>query len=224
MTRKGSLFFYRFVRDALFIIYRILFRFEYYGSERVPSESDKRGVILAANHVSFLDPPILGISLRRPVTFLAKDYLFKAFLVGWVLRGIGAFPIKTKADDFRTVRDLIRILKEGRCLAVFPEGTRSMDGQFQEPESGVAFLAVKSKAWIVPAYIEGTFEAFPKGERFFKCRKVRVTYGQPFLADEDADPAVSAEPYAAISRRIMKEIKILKQDAAGNKFDRDRRA
>lgn len=223
MKRTGNVFFYRLLRGALFIAYKIFFRFEHYGSERVPYETDRRGVILAPNHVSFLDPPTLGISLQRPVTFLAKEYLFKAFFVGWVLRSIGAFPIKTKSDDFRTVRGLIRILKEGRCLVVFPEGTRSVDGQFREPESGAGFLAAKSKAWIVPTYIEGTFEAFPKGERFFKCRKVKIAYGHPFLAHEDAGLVGSADPYAAISRRIMKEIENLKQDVAGHKFDRDRR-
>ena len=211
MTRKANLFFYRFIRCVLYIAYRICFRFKHIGSERVPPELDGRGVILAPNHSSFLDPPILGISLQRPVTYLAKEYLFGSFFVGWVLQSIGAFPIKTRTDDFRTIRELVRILKEGRCVAVFPEGTRSLDGELREPENGVGFLAAKSKAWVVPVYIEGTFEAFPKGKHFFECRPVKVYYGRPFLPEGDPVIENSPDPYAAIGRRIMEEIKNLKQ-------------
>ena len=77
------------VKYVLFICYKIFFRFRYVGAENVPSDKDPCGVILAPNHASFLDPPILGISLGRPVTFLAKDYLFRAFFVGWILRSVG---------------------------------------------------------------------------------------------------------------------------------------
>ena len=223
MARRGSPFFYRLIRCALSIIYRLCFRFEVFGSERVPREPDARGVILAPNHSSFLDPPILGISLQRPVTYLAKEYLFGTIFVGWVLRSIGAFPIKTRTDDFRTIRKLVRILKEGRCVVIFPEGTRSLDGEFREPESGVGFLAAKSKAWVVPVYIEGTFEAFPKGKNFFKYHPIRVYYGSPFIPDADHATLGDSDPYSAISRRIMKEIENLKQGSAGFRLDRDRR-
>lgn len=224
MTRKGNLFFYRFIRLVLYIAYRLCFRFRHYGSERVPQEADGRGVILAPNHSSFLDPPILGISLKRPVTYLAKEYLFRAFFVGWVLRSIGACPIKSKADDFRSIRDLLRILKEGRCIVVFPEGTRSQDGRLKKPEGGVGFLAIKSKAWVVPVYIEGSFEAFPKGKKFFKCSPVSVRYGRPFIAAEDPALVADPDPYMAVSRKIMKEIESLQKEAAGTTLDRSRRA
>ncbi len=213
MKRRGSKLFYKAVRVVLFIVYRTLFNFKYFGAERVPSEADGRGVILAPNHASYLDPPILGISLKRPVTYLAKEYLFKSRFVGLVLRGIGAFPIRTRADDFRTIRELIRVLKEGRCVAVFPEGTRSPDGTLREAESGVGFLAAKSAAHVVPVYLKGTFEAFPRGVNSFKCRPIEVHYGRPFIPAEDAALMKAEDPYTAISRRIMKEIKDLKEEA-----------
>ncbi len=92
----GSGLFYRFIRDVLYILYKLLFRFKFYGSEQVPGEKDPRGVILAPNHASYLDPPLLGISLKRRVTYLAKSYLFDNLIVGFVLRSIGAYPIKTE--------------------------------------------------------------------------------------------------------------------------------
>ncbi len=213
MTQRGNLFFYKVIRAVLFIAYKLFFRFEYFGSERVPGETESRGVILAPNHSSYLDPPILGISLKRQVTYLAKEYLFRAFFVGSVLRGLGAFPIRTKADDFRTIRELVRVLKEGSCVAVFPEGTRSSDGSLRESEGGVGFLAAKSKAYVVPVYIEGTFEAFPRTANFFKCKPVKVYYGFPFVPAEDAALMGQEGSYGAIGERIMQEIKILKEGA-----------
>lgn len=214
----GSEVFYRFIRVVLFAIYRAWFRFEYFGAEKTPDGRDGRGLILAPNHASYLDPPLLGISLRRRVTYLAKEYLFKHWFVGRVLRGIGAYPIKSETgNDFRSVRDLVRILKQGACVTVFPEGTRSENGQLKEPESGIGFLAMKSQAWVMPVYIEGTYQAFPKGAKKIKAFPVRVWFGDPFLPAEEAGAFGSGEAaYAAVSQKIMADIKILK-DKAGVK-------
>ena len=169
---KGSKLFYHSISTALYILYKILFRLKACGTQNVPEEADGRGVILAPNHASFLDPPILGVTLQRRVTFLAKEYLFKNFFVGTVLRGIGAYPIKSEKDDFRSIRDLIRLLKSGQCVVVFPEGTRSADGRMKEPESGIGFLAARSAAYVVPVYIRGSYEAFPGHQtRLFFARQ-----------------------------------------------------
>lgn len=193
------------------MLYRPLFGFRHFGSERVPKESDSRGVILAPNHASYLDPPILGISLKRRVTFLAKDYLFRHWFVGWILRNIGAYPIKSEsANDFRSIRGLIRMLKEGACVAVFPEGTRSEDGRFREPEDGLAFLAMKSGSWVVPVYIEGSFAAFPKGTKKIKRRPIRAYYGEPFIPAQMSWSEGQAGT-RELSLHIMAEIKKIKE-------------
>lgn len=203
--------FYRLIRSVLYILYRPLFDFRRFGSEGVPKESDPRGVILASNHASYLDPPVLGISLKRRVTFLAKEYLFRHWLVGWVLRGIGAYPIKSEsANDFRSIRGLIRMLKQGACVAVFPEGTRSEDGEFREPEDGLAFLAMKSGAWVVPIYIEGSFAAFPKGTKKIKRHPIRAHYGEPFIPAE-MSWSEGQTGYRELSLHIMAEIKKIKE-------------
>ncbi len=207
----GSGLFYRFIRDVLFIVYKVCFRFQYFGSEHVPGQHDQRGVILAPNHASYLDPPLLGISLKRRVTYLAKTYLFDHFFVGFVLRSIGAYPIKSESgNDFRSVRDLVRLLKAGHCVTVFPEGTRSENGTFREPESGIGFLAMKSGAWVVPAYIRGSYEAFPKGAKRFKCRPIQIYFGEAFIpAQNSAWEAM--KDYAGVSQDIMRRIKEIKE-------------
>ena len=216
----GSEFFYRLIRAVLFITYKCLFRFEFYGTEKVPLASDDRGVILAPNHASYLDPPLLGISLKRRVTYLAKEYLFEHFFVGWVLRSIGAYPIKSKTDDFRSIRDLIRILHSGHCLAVFPEGTRSLDGNFKEPEGGVGFLAMKSKAHVVPVYIQGTYEILPpaeggsasggKGAKGIRMRPIKIYFGDAFIPVNEPAFLNAESHYPAVSEMIMQKIKALK--------------
>ncbi len=202
---------YWIVKNVLFICYKLFFRLRCFGAENVPSDQNPRGVILAPNHASFLDPPIPGIWLGRHVTYLAKDYLFRVPVLGWGLRSVGTFPIRTEVDDFRTIRDLVRMLKAGACVVVFPEGTRSLDGEFRDPESGVGFLAMKSKAAVVPVYIDGTFQAFPKGVKMFRCHPVRAFYGVPFVPAEDEAILKAQDPYAAVSARIMTEIRKLKE-------------
>ena len=202
---------YRIVRFVLYILFKVLFGFRHFGSEKVPKPSDSRGVILAPNHASYLDPPAIGIALERQVTFLAKDYLFKHWLVGWVLRNIDAYAIKSDSgNDFRSIRGLVRILKEGACIAVFAEGTRSEDGQFREPEDGLAFLAMKSGAWVVPVYIEGSFEAFPKYAKSIRRHQVRTHFGEPFIPAQMKVEGEGAEVYRTVSKRIMTEIAQLK--------------
>ena len=209
---QRSIRFYKFIRSVLFSFYKVFFGFKCYGFDRVPSPEDNRGVILAPNHSSFLDPPVLGISLKRPVTYLAKEYLFRAFFIGFVLRKVGAFPILTRTDDFRSIRGLLRILSQGECIVVFPEGTRSPQGEFQEPEPGLGFLAIKSKAWVVPVYIEGTYEAFPRHAKFFKPHPVKVYYGVPFIPALDAAVLASPDPYGAVGQKVMAQIQRLKEE------------
>ena len=215
---KGSEFFYRLIRAVLFIFYSAMFHFRYFGTSKVPKDSDARGVILAPNHASYLDPPILGISLNRRVTFLAKEYLFKNFFVGAVLRGIGAYPIKSEKEDFRSIRDLIRLLKSGQCVVVFPEGTRAEDGHFKAPESGIGFLAAKSGASVVPVYIRGSYEAYPKGAKFFKPRAIEAYFGEPFIPAESQSLMRETDPYGATSLEIMTRIRKIKADVDSGSF------
>ncbi len=206
---KPSPLFYKLTQIVLYRFYRICFDFKHYGTKRVPNDS--RGVIFAPNHASYLDPPILGISLEKPIHYLAKDYLFKVFALRRMLYWLGSLPIKS-ANDFHSMRELLRALKEGKRLVIFPEGTRTLDGKFQDVEGGAGFLAVKSKTYVVPVYISGTFEAFPKGVKRFRCRPVRVYFGTAFIPCEDKELMAKEDPYLAVSQKIMSEIKKIKDE------------
>lgn len=203
--------YYKLIQVVLYTYYRICFDFKFYGIENVPE--DARGIIFAPNHASYLDPPIVGISLKKPINYLAKEYLFKVFALGRTLYWLGALPIKSESDDFRSMRQLLRALKEGKHLVIFPEGTRSEDGRFREVEGGAGFLAVKSKAYVVPVYIQGSFDAFPKGVKWFRCKPVRAYFGKPFIPCEDAGLMAEPDRYLAVGRKIMLEIQKVKADA-----------
>lgn len=211
MTYQGSSTIYGIIRFVLFIVYKALFGFQVRGAQNVPPASDPRGVIFAPNHESYIDPPLTGISQKRRVTYLAKEYLFKHGFVGWVLRSIGAYPVHSEGgNDFKSIRDLVRLLKAGRCVTVFPEGTRSPDGQLQKAEGGIGFLALKSGAWVVPVFIDGTFEALPRDAKKIKRGPVKVLFGKAFVPAEDAAIQSAPDPYQAVGDRIMQEIRSLK--------------
>ncbi len=130
-----------------------------------------------------------------------------------MLRWLGVLPIKSEADDFRSMRQLLRLLKEGRCIVVFPEGTRSLDGNFQKAEAGVGFLAAKSQSCVVPVYIDGTFQAFPKGGKI-RPHLVRIYFGKAFRPAQDKELMAHENPYLAISEKIMADIRELKEKTA----------
>jgi 1-acyl-sn-glycerol-3-phosphate acyltransferase len=208
---KRKDWFYACIKAVLYTVYRVLFRFRSYDVQNVPHH-ETRGIIFAPNHASYLDPPVIGISTKDPITYLAKEYLFKPPVFGSALRWLGVLPIKSEKDDFKSMRNLIRLLQGGARTVVFAEGTRSPDGELQKVEPGIGFLALKSNAVIVPTYIKGSFEAYPRGVKWPRWFKpVRVYYGKPFVPSEYESIAKSENPYAETAQKILREIKILKE-------------
>lgn len=210
---KSSTWFYHSARIVLLILYRIFFRFKAYGIDNIPKEA--RGIIFAPNHASYLDPPAVGIALNQAITYLAKDYLFKPWIAGKVLRGLGVLPLEGESDSLGSIRQLLRILKSGKRVVVFPEGTRTVDGCFQNAEPGVGFLAAKSESYVVPVYIQGSFEAYPKGAKHVKYKPIRVYYGKAFLADEvliKNKVEDGQERYRFLSREILNRVKKIKEE------------
>lgn len=123
------------------------------GLDNIP----RRGpVIVLANHMNFIDPPILGALLRRKVIFMAKTELFRKPLLGWVVKHYDAFPVKRGEPDHRALRQALKVLADGGALGMFPEGTRSKTGILQRGHTGAALIALRSGAPIVPVAITGT--------------------------------------------------------------------
>jgi 1-acyl-sn-glycerol-3-phosphate acyltransferase len=137
------------------------------------------GVLLVANHQSYLDPILLGVHLRRHMSYLAKSELFTNKYFAWLIRSLNAFPVKQGTGDVGAVRETIKRLREGHMLNIFPEGSRSLDGKIQPMLPGAALVVKKANVPIVPVVIEGSFDAWPKGRKLFRPGPVSVMYGRP---------------------------------------------
>ena len=206
-----NLAFYRICQYLLYLIFKVWNRFEVHGSDNLPGY--ETGFIIAANHVSYLDPTVLAARFRRPLVFLAKEKLFKKPVLGMVLTLLGVLPVGG-ANDFRSVRTVIRALKDEKIVAIFPEGTRSLGDEFLDPHPGIAFLAHVAQVPIIPCYIAGTDKAWPRGGRFFKPKKVRVFIGQPFSVG-DTSREDRNRYYEECANIVMDRIEALKDAAKG---------
>jgi len=158
---------------------RLFFRLKVRGYENIPHGV---GVVIASNHQSYLDPIIIGVSNDEPVTFMARESLFRKRLFGWLIRRTGAFPVKRGSADRSAMHEAIRRLRAGARLVVFPEGTRTLDGSLGRVRSGPALLAEKAQVPIVPAVIRGAYEAWPRSRKLFRFRPISITYGRPIAA------------------------------------------
>lgn len=137
---------YTTLRIIFAVIFQLLFRAKTYGKENLPAEGP---VILAANHMSNWDPPLLATFLPRPVSYMAKIELFEHPIFGAAIRRCHAFPVKRGAADRGAIKAAVNVLRQGRVLGLFPEGTRSKDGKLHKAEAGVGLLAAMSGAPVV---------------------------------------------------------------------------
>ena len=144
---------YSVVKFLLGSFIKLFFRLKVTGAEHLPREG---GAIVAANHVSLWDPPVVGAALPRPVCFMAKEELFELPLLGWTILRLGAFPVRRNTADRTAIRTALGRLADGYLLGLFPEGTRSKNGELGNPEPGIALIAAKAGVPIIPAAIIGT--------------------------------------------------------------------
>jgi 1-acyl-sn-glycerol-3-phosphate acyltransferase len=166
--------FYRLCQGVLRPLFRLCFGYERHGLERVPEDGP---VLLAANHASFLDPPLVGTAVRRPTCFMARASLFKPPLFGRLIRALNAFPLARGGDPRAALRVAGELLEEGRVVLVFPEGTRTRDGRLGRFKRGAGALAVRHGAPVLPIYIKGSFWAWPRHRRLPRCRRIALHAG-----------------------------------------------
>ncbi|WP_407398785.1 lysophospholipid acyltransferase family protein [Anaerovibrio sp.] len=189
--------FYNILKVIFQILFGILFRPKVKGKENVPMEG---GMIMAANHLSNWDPPIVGTYMPRPVAYMAKEELFKPAIAGAIIRSLYAFPVKRGAADRGAIKTALGILKQGLCLGVFPEGTRSKDGKTHKAESGVALLAAMSKVPVVPTAIIGTNKILQNGGFL---PQLQIIYGEPMYFEGKHN---DKEALVDFSKKIMEKI------------------
>lgn len=164
------------------LVLGLISRHEVIGLENLPRTGQ---FLLMANHVSWLDPPILGWLIPRRITFMAKEELFRNWFVRWVVAGYGAFPIRRGEGDRQALREALKVLDSGAVLGMFPEGTRSRDGQLQPGQPGIAMLALRSGAPVVPVSIVGTDRIW-RLSSLLRRPRFTVTIGRPFkLSDSE---------------------------------------
>ena len=157
-------------------LFKIYFRWRVYNPERVPETGP---VILAANHASFIDPPLVGAGLPRDINYLARESLFRFPGIGALLRSWNSVPVDREGGGAAGVKKILHRLLGGGAIILFPEGTRSRDGKLQPARSGIGLTAIKSDAVVVPVRVFGTYEAYGRHMRFPRPRRVTVKYGEP---------------------------------------------
>lgn len=175
----------------------VVFRWKTYHVERVPLTGP---VILASNHASFLDPPLAGVAVPRVVNCLARESLFRFPIMGWVLRSWSCVPVDRDGGGAAGLKAILERLRRGGAILLFPEGTRSSDGQLQPARAGVGLTVIKSDAPVVPVRVFGTFEAYGRHMRFPRPYRVAVKYGTPM------DFKALREEAATCDRRRLKII------------------
>lgn len=172
-------------------------------------------LIVAINHLSLLDPILVGAALPRPVHFMAKEELFRYPLLGLLLRWVRAFPVRRGEADREAIASGLRILQAGGVVGIFPEGTRSLDGRLLSLQGGTAFLALKSGAPIVPVAISGTERAMPKGAWWPRRVAVRIQVGTPIQRLPD-NGAAFKDRLQELSRSLAQELaRLLNQPFSG---------
>ena len=159
-------------------LFAVYFRWRVYHPERVPRYGP---VILAANHASYLDPPLVGAAIHRDIHYLARASLFRLPGVGALLRAVNAVPVDRDggAGGGRGLRVILNRLAGGGGVILFPEGTRTRDGRLQPPRSGIGLAVIKSDAPIVPVRTFGTYDAFSRHTRIPRPHRVAVKFGTP---------------------------------------------
>ncbi len=186
--------------------FRTVFGLRIIGSEHLVTEGP---VLVASNHQSFLDPPLIGNLYKDEMVFLARKTLFRGFFK-WLYPQWNAIPVDQERPDMASLKTIIRKLKEGHRVLVFPEGARTLDGSLGEAAPGIGLIAAKSGVPIQPVRIEGARDALPRGSSRIRFARITVTVGPPILlTPQEIKEASGKEGYNLLAKRIMDAIAAL---------------
>ena len=188
---------------------RLFFRLRVVHRERMINHGP---VILASNHESYLDPPLVGSVADRAIFFLARKTLLAGPFFGWLLPKLNVIPVDQEGGDRSALKALIRILKAGEGTLVFPEGERTLDGRLRPALPGLGFVIAKTLAPVVPMRIFGAREAWPRGSGRVRFRPITVVVGEPiYFTAADLQPP-GKDVYQRLSQRVMDAIAALSCD------------
>jgi 1-acyl-sn-glycerol-3-phosphate acyltransferase len=204
---------YWFMRAIFRVLFRLLGSWEVRGHEHVPA---KGRALIAPNHLSFLDPPLMGCALQRPGWFMAKAELFKIPGFRWLITHMHAYPVRRGVADRAAMKRTLDYLKNGEIVCIFPEGKRSPDGTLGEIEIGIGLLALKSGAPIVPVGIRGTERMLPRRAKWLHRARIRVQFGEPILVPGGGEGRAEREACQAVADQVRDSLQALlaRMDAA----------
>ncbi|MGI6226055.1 MAG: lysophospholipid acyltransferase family protein [Peptococcales bacterium] len=193
---------YNFLKCLLGFFMLFLVKIDVKNLDRLPKNGP---VIIACNHLSNWDPIILGVYLPRKLHFMAKEELFKIFILGSIIKQLGTFPVKRGVADRNAIREGLKILQENKVLVLFPEGTRSKTGELLPFQSGVALFAHKGNAPLVPIGLTGSNTILSKGLR----AQVTLNIGEPIYLDQLFEGKVSGVQLEEVTQILQNKVKDL---------------
>lgn len=189
-----------FAKCTVWLFFRLFYGLKVYGKNHLP----EGGAIIAANHTSYYDPPIIGAASPKEIHFLAREGLFRNPIFGGMIRALNAHPLSGAASDVKIFRTVFSLLSEGKKVILFPEGERQFDGEFGPVKPGASLLVAKSETAIVPTYIEGAHAVWARAQKFPKLfGKLSCVFGTPIFWKDYAHMDRKAAQ-AAISEEIAK--------------------
>jgi 1-acyl-sn-glycerol-3-phosphate acyltransferase len=196
---------YGFCHYWLNATFEMFFRGEVVGLENLPRSG---AFLMAANHASHLDPPFIGSQVPRQMCFFARKTLWSTRFMSWWLDAVGTIPVdRDGGQDVGALKRVLRALADGKVMILFPEGTRSPDGNLQTPKPGVGFIVAKTQVPVVPVRIFGSFEAFGKGSKLPRFGSpITIVFGHPIPPSVYDEPKAGKERFQIASARIMAEI------------------
>jgi 1-acyl-sn-glycerol-3-phosphate acyltransferase len=162
-------------------------------------------VLFVCNHASNFDPPMIGSALREPIWYLGKKTLFRGF-GAWIYPKLQCIPVDQEGRDSSGLKNIIKLLRKGEKVLVFPEGARTLDGEMQKGELGVGLIVNKTQVPILPMKIFGTYEALPPSASFPRRSKIRLVVGQPIPFDPQWSEHADRAGYEKITAKVMQEI------------------
>lgn len=179
------------------------FRYRAIGTEQIPKNG---GLLIAANHASFLDIPLLGCGIPRRVAFLGRQDLFPTPGLNGVLQWLGWIPIRHDKLDRTGFKRAIELIKRGQAVVIYPEGTRTRTGHLMPGKPGIGMIVAETGCQVLPAYIEGTYEALPIHSWKLRFHPVQVTFGAPVDFTTDVQTLARKDLYRHVSRTVMERI------------------
>lgn len=190
--------FYNLFCNTNNVLFRLFYKVEINGLENIPTSGR---TIICSNHVGLTDPVLLAAMLPRKLNYMAKKELFENKFLGFAISKLGAFPVDRDSSGLSAIKTAIKILKEDKVFAIFPEGRRVQEENSENVKPGIAMISIKGKSSIIPIYIDTEYKLF---------KKIKINIGKALYFDEYFDKKLSTKEYEALSLRVLKSIYELK--------------